>query len=118
MFVEIDAAVVDADVVSGNADDALDETLGGIEGIAEDDDVAAVNGLDAIDELVDEDVFLVGEGGHHAGAFDFHRGVEEHDDEGDEAEGDDQVAEPGGEEGVVATGGGLRARGYRRWDQA
>jgi len=51
--------------------------------IPEDNHVAAVNGLEAVDKFVDEDALLVGEERRHAGAFDFDRLVQEdNDDEG------------------------------------
>src|SRR5262245_36914290 len=62
------------------ADDTLDERLRAIEWIPEDDYVAALDGLETVDKLVDEDALLVGEERRHAGALDLHRLVEEDDD--------------------------------------
>ena len=42
--VDVDAAFVEAEMVAGEADDALDEMGGGVDGVVEDDDVAAVDG--------------------------------------------------------------------------
>ena len=44
MAIDEDAAGVEAEVVAGKADDALDEMEGGVDGIVEDDDVAAMDG--------------------------------------------------------------------------
>src|SRR6266478_5519566 len=73
LAVHIDLPVFDADAVAGNSDDALDVALRSVARIAEDDDVAALDGLPAIDELVDEDPLLVFEPGHHASALNLHR---------------------------------------------
>src|SRR5580692_1251291 len=91
-FVDVDLAVFNADVVSGDADDALDVALRGIAGIAEDNDVAALNGLPAIDEFIDEYAFLVFEAGHHAQAFNLHWLVEKNNNEGGDGERYQQVA--------------------------
>src|ERR1700675_4411185 len=77
LAVHVDVAILDANPVAGNADDALDVALRSVPWIAEDDDVAALDGLPAIDKLVDEDPLLIFEAGHHAGAFNLHRLVEE-----------------------------------------
>ena len=42
--VDVDAAAVEAEMVAGEADDALDEMEGGVDGVVEDDDVAAMDG--------------------------------------------------------------------------
>src|ERR1039458_785983 len=70
--IDVDLPVFDADVISRHANYALDVALGGIAGVAEHHDVASLDWLPAIDELVDEDPFLVFKARHHAGAFDFH----------------------------------------------
>ena len=80
------ASIDNAYVISGDPDHAFNETLLGIARIAKNHDVPALNGLDTIDEFVDEDAFLVVERRHHAGAFDFDRLIEENDDEGGDAE--------------------------------
>src|SRR5438477_43078 len=80
----------------------LDVALGGIARVAENDDVAALDGLPAVDELVDEDAFLVVERGHHARAFHLHRLVEEDDDESRDRERDNQVTQPDSEYGDLA----------------
>src|SRR6266850_4645662 len=94
LLVDVQLARIDADLVSGNADHALDIALRGIPGITEYDDVAALDRLPAIDELVDEDTFLVVERGHHAGAFDLHWLVEKDDDERRDRQRDDQIPQP------------------------
>jgi hypothetical protein len=42
--VDVDEAVVEAQMIAGKADDAFDEMEGGVDGVVEDDDVAAVDG--------------------------------------------------------------------------
>src|SRR5271155_5424212 len=82
LAVHVDLTGFDADVVAGNSDDALDVALGSIARIAEHNNVAALDGFPAINELVDENPLLVFEAGHHAGAFDLDRLVEKNNDEG------------------------------------
>src|SRR6202451_2054757 len=65
LVVHIQLAAINADAVSTHSDYALDVALRRIAGIAKHDNVAALNGLQAIDEFVDEDAFLVGQRGHH-----------------------------------------------------
>ncbi len=104
VVVDVDGAVVDAEVVAGEGDDALDVALGVVAGVEEDDDVAAVDGLEAIGELVDEEAVLILQAREHAGAFDADRLVEEEDDEERDGDGDEHVARPG------APAGGLGVR--------
>src|ERR1700682_2207560 len=94
LAVHIDLATLDANPVACNSDDALDVALRSVARIPEDDDVAALDGLPAIDKLVDEDALLVFEAGHHTGAFNLHRLVEKDNDESGDGERDQQVARP------------------------
>ena len=91
---DVDDALANFHGFAGQADDALDEGFGAVQRIPEDDDVAALDGLEAVDKFVDEDALLVGEQRRHAGAFDFHGLVQEDDDDQREADGDEQVARP------------------------
>src|ERR1700749_1119300 len=75
-------------------DDALDERFRAIERIPEDDHVAALDGLKAVNKLVDEDALLIGKQRRHAGAFDFYRLIEEDDDDEREADRDKEIASP------------------------
>jgi hypothetical protein len=93
--VHVDGSAVDAEGVAGKSDNALDVTLGVVAGIEKDDDVAAVDGLEAIGELVDEEAVLILQAGEHTGAFDAHGLVEEEDDEERDGDGDEDVARPG-----------------------
>jgi len=95
VVVDEDAAVVDAELVAGGGDDALDVALGLVVGIEEDDDIAAVDLADVVGELINEEAVFILELGEHAGAFDAHRLIEEGDDEGGDQDGDDDVAKPG-----------------------
>ena len=79
--VDIHSPAVDAEGVAGESDDALDVALGVVAGIEEDDDVAAVDGLETIGELVDEEAILILQAREHASAFDADGLVEEEDDE-------------------------------------
>src|SRR5579862_186701 len=80
--------------LAGQADDALDERLGAVQWIPKDDHVAALDGLEPVDKLVDEDALLVGEERSHAGAFDLHRLIQEDDDDERQADCDQEIAGP------------------------
>src|SRR5579872_6554229 len=82
-------------MVSGNSDYTLYKTLRGVPRIAEYYDVAMLDGLNAIDEFIDENALLIVQGRHHAGALNLHWLVQEDDDERRNRERDDQVAHPG-----------------------
>ena len=75
-------------------DYALDVTLRGVAGIAEDDHIAALYWLEAVDELVDENPFLILQRGHHAGAFNFDGLVKKDDEEGRDRQRNQDVAHP------------------------
>src|SRR5580700_10091729 len=92
-----DAAGIDLDVVTCQANDPLDKALRWVSGIAEHDDVAALDRLQPINKLVHEDPFLIFERWHHACALHFNRLVEEDDDETRDGQRDDQIAQPDGE---------------------
>ncbi len=71
---DVDTAFAETEVVSGEADDALDEVEGGVDGVVEDDDVAAVYGgsgeegacaVGGCGLLVDEEEVAYQEGGFH-----------------------------------------------------
>src|SRR5579872_4716005 len=84
------------DAIARNRDDALDVGLAGIAREPKYDGIAAVDfsEMQAIDEFVDKNALLVIERGHHAGAFHFHRLIEEenHDDGQDDRE--NEIARP------------------------
>ena len=111
LSVDEDAALVDANAVAGDTDDALDVALGGVLRVAEDDDVAALDGFPAINELVDEDAFLVGKTGHHAGALDFHGLIDKDDDEDGDGGRYQDIAQPA--QGQVTSPGRLCERWLR-----
>src|SRR6266567_5917319 len=92
--VDVNASKADLHVVAGDSDDALDVALAGIVGVTEDDDVSAIDALVTVNELVDEDAFLVAESGHHARAFDLYGLVDEDNDESGNGERDDEIAQP------------------------
>src|SRR6266478_4544561 len=92
--VDIDLPVLNADSISGNSNNALDVAFRGVARVAEYNNVAALDRLPAIDELVDEDALLVFEAGHHADAFDLHRLVEKDSDEGGDGERNQEIARP------------------------
>ena len=87
-------SLANLDDLTGQADHALDKRFCAIQGIPEDDHVAALDGLEAINKLVDEDALLVGEQRRHAGTFDFHGLIEKDNDDQGQADGDQQVAGP------------------------
>ena len=88
--VDVDEAAVEAKVVAGEADDALDEVKRGVDGVVEDDDVAAMDGGGGKERagavggrglLVDQEEVSDEEGGLHGFGWDA---------EGLHAEGDDE----------------------------
>src|SRR5882724_11329590 len=93
-IVDVNRTAADFHRFAGQTDDALDEGLGAVQRIPENDDVAALDGLKAVNKFVDEDAFLVGEQRGHAGAFDFYRLIEEDYDDQRQADGDEQIARP------------------------
>ncbi|MCU1285643.1 MAG: hypothetical protein JWO13_1993, partial [Acidobacteriales bacterium] len=101
MSVDVDASFVDDNAVAGDGDDALDVALCCVARVAENDDVAAGDGFPSVDELVDEDAFLIFKSRQHAGAFHFHRLVEKDDEEDRDAERDDEVTDPGANDGEL-----------------
>jgi len=82
--VDEDRAVINFHGVTGQADHTFDVRLGLIGGIVKHDQVSTVDLADAraVNELVDEDALLVRQRGHHTGAFDFNRLVNEQDEDG------------------------------------
>src|SRR4051812_35980151 len=78
--IQVHRAVPNADLVSRHSDHALDVALGRIPWVAEDDNVAALDGFKVIDEFVDEDALLVFETRKHAGALNFYRLVQKDND--------------------------------------
>ena len=82
------------DTVAGQRDHPLDVALFRVARIVEDHHVAAMDGRDVVDELVDEEAVVVLQARQHAGAFHAHRLVEEHDDEDGHGRRDDNVADP------------------------
>jgi len=92
--IDVDDTAANLDGFSGKGDDALDERFGAIERIPEDHYVSAVDGLETIDELIDEDTLLIGEERSHAGTFDFYGLIQEDDDDQRETDSDEEIAGP------------------------
>ena len=119
MAVYIDDALPNLDLLARQTDHALDEGFRAVQGIPENDDVAALDRLEAIDEFVDENALLIGKQRRHAGAFDFHGLIEENDDDESEADGDQEIARPNAD--FISQGmSGRRRRGWsfrNRWDR-
>ena len=92
--IDINLAGVDADTIASDADNAFDKALRRIRRIVEHHDVAALNRLQAIDKLVDEDPLLILERRHHACAFDLDRLIQEDDGESRNRKRDHQIAQP------------------------
>src|SRR5579863_4867306 len=90
--VHINVPFIDSHFVSGNSDYALDVALGGIWWIVEDHNVSSTDGLDPVNEFVDENSFLVFEAGPHADALNFHRLIKEENDKGRKRERNKQIA--------------------------
>ena len=106
--VDINDALANFDILAGQTDDAFDERFRMVKRIPENNDIASLNRLEAIDKFIDKDALLVGEQGRHAGAFDFHGLVQEDDDDQRESDGDEQVARPNTD--FVSQGMGSRRR--------
>jgi hypothetical protein len=81
------------DGVPGQTHDALDEGYRRLAGIPEDDDVAPLDGLEPVDELVDDDAVPVVEKGLHARSLDPEGLGHEGDEEEAEEDGDGQIVQ-------------------------
>src|SRR5271170_4166912 len=81
LAIDEDAAVIDADVVAWQPDDALDVALLRVAWIVENDHIATRNLFEVISKFIDEEPVLVAQFRLHAGAFDLHRLVQKGDDE-------------------------------------
>src|ERR1700687_663145 len=92
--VDVDLPVHNADSVSRNSNNALDVAFRGVARVAEYNNVAALDRLPTIDELVDEDALLIFEAGHHADAFNLHWLIEKDNDERGDGERHQQIARP------------------------
>src|ERR1700693_857238 len=92
--VDIDLPFHDVNPVPRNSNNALDVTFRGVARVAEYNNVAALDGLPAIDKLVDKDALLIFEAGHHADAFNLHRLVEKDNNKGRDSERAQQIARP------------------------
>src|SRR5260370_28699180 len=79
--INIHDSLTNFDDLAWQSNDTLDKGFCAVQRIPEDNYVAALDRLEAVNELVDEDALLVGEQRRHAGAFDFYRLVEEHGDD-------------------------------------
>jgi hypothetical protein len=106
--VDVNDALTNLDIFAGQADDAFDERFRMVERIPENDNVASLDGLEAIDKFVDEDALLVREQRGHAGALDLNRLIEEDNDDERKADGDEKVARPNTD--LVSQGMGSRRR--------
>src|SRR5947209_17385608 len=80
--------------VPRQADYTLDIALRRIEGVMEDNDVATLDRLQLVDELVDEDAFLILQAGEHARAFHANRLIKKDDKERRETQSKKKVATP------------------------
>src|SRR5271165_209029 len=87
-------AGIDLDVVPRQADDSLDKALRGIPRITEHDNIAALDWLQPVHELVHEDAFLIFERRHHACTLYFYWLVQEDNDETGNGQRADQVPQP------------------------
>src|SRR5262249_12870491 len=94
LVVDINLAVNDANMVARHSDYPLDVALGGIERVVEDNDVATLNGLKLIDELVYENALLVLQTGEHAGALHLYWLIEKDDYEGRDSDRYEEITNP------------------------
>src|SRR5580765_231704 len=102
LAVHVHLAGINSDDIARHSYHPLDIAGRRIPRVAKYYDISALDRFPAVDELIDEDAFLVVERRHHAGAFDLHRLVQEDDDERRNGEGNYQVAQPDGEHGSFA----------------
>src|SRR5215470_4876344 len=65
-----------------------------VDGIPEDNHIAALDGLEAVHKLVDEDALLIAQKRRHARAFHLHRLVQKYDDHQRQAQRHGQIARP------------------------
>ena len=95
-IVDENPSAADLDVVTGNANDSLDEGFGGVAGEPENHCIATVylGNAEAIGEFVDENALLIDERRHHAGPFDPDGLVEEQDHDQSDQHAEGEVAEP------------------------
>ncbi len=127
--VDVDDAVVEAEVVAGEADDALDEVEGGVDGVVKDDDVAAMDGRGGKESasavggcglLVDEQEVADEEGGLHGFGGDAEGLHAEGDDEDRNHDEIEERLQSGEDAGLfvvrvmVMAGWKMWARSYRR----
>src|SRR5437868_3112271 len=82
MAIDIHLSLDDSHAIARGGDHAFDVALGGIERVVKHDDIAAADGFEFVDKLIDEDALLVLKARKHAGSFDAHRLIEEDDKEG------------------------------------
>src|SRR6266850_813989 len=94
LVIDVNNAAADFDDVARHANYALDVGLRRIKWIPENDDVLSLNLFDPVNELVDEDTFLVDQLGQHAGPFDFDGLVQKNNDHDRRADGEKDVAGP------------------------
>lgn len=118
--VDVDAALAEAEVVAGEADDTLDEVEGGVDGIVEDDDIATVDGCGGEESagtvggcglLVDEEEVADEKRGLHG----FGGDAEGLHAEGDDEDGDDDEVQKGLECGEDAGSVVMRVVSSLRW---
>src|SRR5580692_3087840 len=81
LAVHVHLAAIDANAISSHPNHALDIAFRWVARITEYDYITPRNRLQPVHELVDEDSLLIFEGRHHAGAFDFHRLIDEDNNE-------------------------------------
>src|SRR5215472_7115342 len=70
----------------------LDVRLRGVQRIEKDDNVASLDLLKTVEELVDEDSLVIHQPGHHTGPFHLHRLVQEYNHNEGEKERKDKIS--------------------------
>ena len=94
LIIHVHLSAVDTNSISRHPDYALDVALRRVPRIPKYHHIAAFNGLQAIDKLVDEDPLLVSQRRHHAGTFNFHRLVNEDNNESRNRHRNEQITQP------------------------
>src|SRR6185312_7403109 len=96
LIVHIYLPAINAHMVARYRNYPFNETLRSVARIAEDNDISTRNGLQAVDELIDEDALLVVKSRHHANAFHFYGLINKNNDEAGNHQRNHEIAQPYG----------------------
>src|SRR5579883_350185 len=94
LVVHVDDSAANLNDIAGHADHPLDVGFRRIERVPEHDNVLPLDLFNVVDELVDENAFLVNEFREHAGSFNLYRLIQENNDQNSRADGEEYIAGP------------------------